>query len=55
MDNDDEVLKFTVELMPDRIIVGCSDKSYALSAIVAELRNAVAMLELQLDAYRRLH
>ena len=55
MDDEDDALKFTIEVTPEKIIVACSDKSFALSAIVAELRNAVVLLEQQLDAYRRMH
>ena len=55
MDDEADILRFTIELTPDKIAVACSDKSYALSAIIAELRNAVVLLEQQLDAYRRLH
>ena len=55
MDDEGEIIEFTVRVTSDKIVVGCSDKSYALSAILAELRNAVDMMQLQVDQYRRLH
>ena len=55
MDDDDDTIRITIEVTPDRIAVACSDKYYAASAVLAELRNAVEMLQLQVDSWRRLH
>ena len=55
MDDDDDTLRITIEVAPDRIMIACNDKSYATSAVLAELRNAVEMLQLQVDRYRQMH
>ena len=55
MDDDDDTLRITIEVTPDRIMIACSDKSYATSAVLAELRNAVELLQLQVDRYRQMH
>ena len=53
--DDDDTICITVEVSPDKILIACSDKSYATSAVLAELRNAVEMLQLQVDRYRQMH
>ena len=55
MDDDDATICITIEVTPDRIMIACSDKSYATSAVLAKLRNAVEMLQLQVDRYRQMH
>ena len=55
MDADDEVIKFTIEVSRDTLVVGSSDRGMSIDEIVAELRNVISMLSVQMDASRKLH
>lgn len=55
MDADDEVIKFVIEVSRDTLVVKSSDKDMSTDEIVAELRNVVSMLSVQIDQGRKLH